>query len=224
MSHAANGNVVSLSNHPKAQARLSPKESAEVLTGCRDLALERITNALSGMLDKVEDELFALAEKTIDRDAQNVYLDARAKTRGKRKVLETSFRQYFVEMFNRKVRGETASLALGSGGELSLVGEDELEESLAVEEMTRKMRSACEAELNALGQRMGFLLERPGLEDDANPISPATVVAALKQACAQLEADFKVRLALLRQLEQHAIEDLQRVYHEIGRASCRERV
>ncbi len=214
MAQASNGNVVPLANHPRA--RLSPKESADVLTGCRDLALERITHALSGMLDKVEDELFALAEKTSDRKEQNVFLDARAKTRGKRQVLETSFRQYFVEMFNRKVRGESA-VALAGGGELSLVGEDELEESLAVEQMARKMRSACEGELNALGQRMGFLLERPDLGEDANPISPATVVAALKNACAQIEADFKVRLALLRQLEQHAVQDLQSIYQELNR-------
>ena len=213
MAQASNGNVVPLSSHPRA--RLSPKESADVLTGCRDLALERISLALSGMLDKVEDELFTLAEKTTDRAEQNVFLDARAKTRSKRKLMETSFRQYFVEVFNRKVRGESAATGT-DGGELSLVGEDELEESLAVEQMARKMRAACELELNALGQRMGYLLERPSLEDDANPISPATVVGALKAACAQIEADFKVRLALLRQLEQHAVQDLQRVYHELN--------
>jgi hypothetical protein len=216
MAQATNGKVVQLSDHPLAQARLSPKESAAVLTGCRDLALERITSALSGMLDKVEDELFTLAEKTSDREAQNVYLDARAKTRSKRNVIETSFRQCFVDMFNRKVRGESPAAALAAGGELALVDDSELEESLAVEEMARKMRSACDAELNALGQRMGFLLERPELEDDANPVSPATVLAALKSACDQIEASFKVRLALLRQLERHAIEDLQRVYHELN--------
>jgi len=214
MAQATNGNVFNLGDHPRS--RLSARETADVLTGCRDLALERITVALSGMLDKVEDELFTLAEKTTDRDAQNVYLDARAKTRGKRKLIETSFRQYFVELFNKKVQGESASVAVVGGGELALVGEDELEESLAVEEMARRMRSACEGELNALGQRMGYLLERANLDEDANPVSPATVVAALKNACAQIEADFKVRLALLRQLEQHAIEDLQRVYHELN--------
>lgn len=215
MAQAPNGNVVSLSSHPKAQAKLSPKESADVLTGCRDLALERMALALSGMLDKVEDELLGLAEKATDRNEQNVYLDARAKARAKRKLLETSFRQHFVALFDRKVRGEGAVAASGAG-ELSLVGEDELEESLALEEMSRKMRSACEAELRALSQRMGFLLERPELEDEANPISPGTIVAALKDACTQIEADFKVRLALLRQLEQHAIHDLQAVYHELN--------
>ena len=219
MAQAPNGNVVPLSGHPRAQLRLSPKESADVLTGCRDLALDRITKALSGMLDRVEDELFELAEKSSDRAAQNVYLDARAKARTKRPIIETTFRQHFVDFFNRKVRGDSgagAAAASADPGELSLVGEDELEESIALQEMSKRMKSACEGELYALGQRMGFLLERPDLADDANPVSPATVFAALRDACNQIEADFKVRLTLLRQLEHHATQDLQRVYQELN--------
>ena len=210
---ASNGNVVPLANHPRT--KLSPRESADVLTGCRDLALDRISAALSGMLDKVEGDLFTLAEKAKDPKEQQVFLEARANSRAKRKLFETSFRQYFVELFNQKVRGERAVIGPQSG-ELSLVAEEELEEALAVEEMSRKVRNACEAELRALAQRMGFLLERPELEDDANPMSPATVVAALKQACAQIEDDFKVRLALLHQLEAHAVADLQAIYHELN--------
>ncbi len=60
MSKASNGNVVALGDHPRARARLSPQESAGVLTDCRELALDRIAKSLSGMLDRVEDDLFEL--------------------------------------------------------------------------------------------------------------------------------------------------------------------
>ena len=70
-------NVVSLDAHARVRARLTPQESAGVLTDCRDLALGRITQALAGVLDQVEDELFELADKARDRDAQNLFLDAR---------------------------------------------------------------------------------------------------------------------------------------------------
>src|SRR4051812_44219000 len=102
----SNSNVVPLGDHPRARSRLSAQESSRVLTSCRDLALERITCALAGMLDKVEDELFDLAEQAHDRGAQNLYLDARANARGKRHLIEVSFRQHFVALFDRKVRGE----------------------------------------------------------------------------------------------------------------------
>jgi hypothetical protein len=46
--------------------------------------------------------------------------------------------------------------------------------------MSRKLQAACEGELDMLGRRMGFLLERPELAADANPVSPATVCSALR--------------------------------------------
>ena len=88
MANSANGKVVALGDHPRARARLSSQESAGVLKDCRELALTRIANSLSGMMDRIEDDLFELAEKTHDRDAQNVYLDARAKARENRPLIE----------------------------------------------------------------------------------------------------------------------------------------
>jgi len=217
MANATNGKVVSLGDHPRARARLTPQESAGVMKDCRELALTHITKALSGMLDKMEDDLFELAEKCTDREAQNVYLDARAMARENRSVMEKAFRTHFTDFFNRKVRGETtATPQAGASSELSLVNEEQLEGTLAVSDMVRKMSNACEGELRALSQRFGFLLERPELQDDANPLSPATFVAALKDACDHIEAGFKVRMALLKQFETYVSADLQGMYHDLN--------
>jgi len=217
MGQAANGNVVALGDHPRARARLSPQESASLLSGCRDLALNRIAAALASMLDRVEDELFELAEKTEDRDAQNVYLDARAQAREKRAVIESAFRRHFVEFFNRKVRGEQRpKRETAAPAELSLMGDDDLEEDLAISEMSRKLKAACEGELGPLAQRMGFLLERSTLEDDANPMSPELVCDAFKRAFDAVQSNFKVRMALLRQVERHAEGEMRRVYHDLN--------
>ena len=190
-----------------------------MLRGCRELALERMARSLSGMLDRLEDDLFDLAEKAADRESQNMYLDARSQAREKRSVMEATFSRHFVDFFNRKVRGDAAADAharIASPASLSLVGDEDLEEALAVREMSRKLGAACEGELFALSQRMGFLLERPELEEDANPVSPSMICAALKDACDQIQASFKVRLALLRQLEGYAQAELQAVYHDLN--------
>jgi hypothetical protein len=211
------GNVVPLGDHSRARTRLSPKESADMLAGCRELALKRMAIALSGMLDRVEDDLFELADKALDRESQNMYLDARVQARENRAAIEGTFGRYFVDCFNSKVRGDAPTVAnRDPGSELALVGDEDLDERLAVREMSRKLGVACEGELMALSQRMGFLLERPELEDDANPISPATVCAALKSACDQIQAGFKVRMVLLNRLEKYAGDELQTIYHDIN--------
>ena len=95
MGSSPNGNVVALGDHPRAKARLSPQESATVLRGCRDLALDRLAAALASMLDRVEEELFTLAEGTRDTESQNVYLDARSQARARRPLIESAFRKHF---------------------------------------------------------------------------------------------------------------------------------
>jgi hypothetical protein len=217
MAKSATGNVVPLGDHPRAKSRLSAQECADVLVGCRELAIDRMGHALAGMLDRVEDDLFELADKAVDREIQNTYLDARAKARENRKAIEATFRRHFLDLFNRRVRGDApAAQRERAPGELALVAHEDLEETIAVGEMARKLGAACEGELFALSQRMGFLLERPELADDANPVSPAAVCAALKDACDQMEAGFKVRMTLLRQFERYAQVELQRVYHELN--------
>ena len=217
MANATNGKVVSLGDHARARSKLTPQESAGVMKDCRELALKRIVGSLSGMLDRIEDDLFELAEKSHDREAQNVYLDARAKARENRPIIESTFRSHFVEFFNRKVRGDIAEMpAPGPGNELSLLADEDLEGSIAVSNMARNLSNQCEGELYALSQRFGFLLQRPELKDDANPLSPATFCAALKDACDKVEANFKVRMALLHQFEAYVAADLQSVYHDLN--------
>ncbi len=217
MAQSANGNVVPLGDHPRARTRLTRAESADVLSACRQLALERMSRSLSGMLDRLEDDLLELAEKAPERDAQNTYLDARTQAREKRPAIEANFRRHFIELFDRRVSGGSAPAASAAAtSELALVEPEDLEERLAVREMSRKLGAACEGELFALSQRMGFLLERPELDDEANPLSPSMVCAALKDACDQIGAGFKVRLMMLRRLERHAEAELQALYRDVN--------
>src|SRR5438477_9830017 len=101
-----------------------------------------------------------------------MYLDARAKAREKRRDIDAIFARHFLDLFDSKARrgAKPENAADGDEMELKLVGEEDLEESIAVQEMSRKLEAACEGELGALSERMGFLLEQPELENAANPL------------------------------------------------------
>ena len=217
MTQQPKGNVVAMGDHLKAKGRLSRQQSAQMISDCRSLAVERMGKALAAMLDHIEDDLFDLAEKSSDRESQNAYLDARSQARDQRTLIQDTFRKHFSDLFDRRVSGRDVPASLrDEGTELSLVNEDELASSLALEEMARKVRVSCEGELFALSQRLGFLMERPELADEANPLSPGMVCAALKSACDHLEASFKVRMTLLQQLERYVAADLQGLYQELN--------
>lgn len=209
---SSSSNVVPFIPAARERQRLTPRESANVLRGCRSLALERMGRALSGMLDRVEDELLALAAASPDRAERDAYLDAGTEARDKRSLIESTFRQHFLDCFNRKVRGEEPA---GERPDAAASAAD-AEETLAVSAMSRKLQAACEGELGILGRRIAMLLERPEMAADANPVSPATVCSALRDACDQIESGLKARVALLNQLEHHAEAELRRIYHDLN--------
>lgn len=195
-------------------------ESVGVINDCRDIALKRMVTVLAGTFDKIEDELFGLAEKEADRERQNMYLDARSQAREKRGAIEASFKKQFLSFFEQKVSGTEASRKPAkvdyASMELSLVDDTDLEEKLAVDDMTKRLSDTCDDELRALSQRMGFLMADPELNEDANPMSPDTVIQALKVACDQMTSGYQIKLTVLRLVEQHMASEMLGVYRDIN--------
>ena len=220
MATATLDNVISLAT-AQARRRTVKPESVGVINDCRDIALKRIVEVLSRTFDTIEDELLEMAEKSSDRDAQNLYLDARAQAREKRGEIEIAFKKQFLSFFENKVSGVRGGSASQPKREfnfesLSLVEDDELEQHLAMNDIARRLNNKCDGELRALSQRMGFLLSEPELADDANPIAPDTIVRALQVACNQMTSGFQAKLTVMRLVEQHMAEEMLSVYKDIN--------
>ena len=172
-------NVVPIDAGARARVALSPHESAALMAECRSLALDRLAGALGAALERIEDELFAHAERAKDREAQNDFLDARAQARARRPFIEAAFGRHFALQFNQRVKGGPPPD--DAPHELALVDEAELERDLAVRALAARLAGACEGELRALSQRIAFVLDRPELSDEANPAGPYAVAVAFAQ-------------------------------------------
>jgi len=195
-------------------------ESVRVINDCRDIALKRISDVLSKTFDTIEDELFEMAEKSVDRAAQNLYLDARAQAREKRGAIAITFKKQFLSFFEQKMHGDDhakkSSAASFNALELSLVADDDLEEKLAVEAIAKRLTNNCDEELRAVSQRLGFLMSEPELNDEANPISPDTIVKALQIACEQMTSGYQSKLTVMRLVEAGMAKEMMGVYRDIN--------
>ena len=190
-----------------------------LLEQCRDLACERLSAALSGMLDKAQDTLSVLIRETQDREAQPLYQETGRKLRANRETLEREFRRFYLREFERRsnsVAGGGQSFSELEMSSLQLVGEAVLEETLKFRDMATRLRRYCDEELAALDQRIGVLLGDANLEDESNPLSPLAICDAYQQACHEFDSNINGRRVLLRLFDDHVLDDIRSIYKAVN--------
>lgn len=183
----------------------------------RDLIDQKVMTAVGSMLERVDDTLFDLADRASNTIEQNLYFDAMREMRIKRNRIRVEFRQKMLELFaaglreceSRQKSGDEYDLQ-----DLSLIEEDDLEESLAVNNAVTKLSGSCREALFALDKRMGCLLEDPELEKHINPFGPENICNAFRQACQSLESGIEVRLIVFKLFEKYLVTALDEAYRE----------
>src|SRR5690349_16318371 len=164
--------VVSLSHRQESAERVG-----DLLGAVRTIAGRRLQLLLGNMFEHVDDALFDLAEKAENNAAQMHYFDGMREVRKRRPMVERSFlAQVSRELTSITSRpAATAPMAgpLSGPVELSLVAENELEESLAITSMTAKNESRLARDLFAVNQRLSVICGGLKIEDSTNPVAPA---------------------------------------------------
>jgi len=192
-----------------------------ILEQSRDLICTRLVQALAGMLDASEAALATLASETQSREEQELYGKTKDRLLAQRETIEGQFRARYLGNFRQRSNrarkiGQTFSDADYSLGSLTIVSDDDLEETLRFNDMAAKLRAYCDEELIALDQRVGVLLGDAGLQVDDNPFSPQVICDAYKHACRQADADVAVRRVLLRLFDDHVLDEIRSVYKAVN--------
>lgn len=213
--------VVHMNEYERSRRGLDQRRANELLRACRDQAKQHLRAAVGRMLDKVDDALFELAEKAENNAVQSQYFDAMREVRIKRSEMERIFQSTLIDGFNAAVAPASADSVDSRDGdamELDLVGDDEMEENLAVTNMIQKIETGCTQELGLLDRRMGHLLDDEALERHANPVGPRVLCNAFLQACSPVESGLKVKLIILKLYDRYVVsEDILPLYKTLNR-------
>jgi len=183
-----------------------------------NLVGDRLRAAVAAMLEKSDESLTTLISATQNREAQQLYQDARKVLASGRAKLETEFHKAFLTEFQKhtsKIKDAAQSFAELEAS-LSLVGEEDLEETLKFKELATKLRKFCDEELAALDQRVGVLLGDANLQADANPFSPESICDAYQQACHSLETTGPIRGVLRKLFDDHVIDAVRAIYKDVN--------
>lgn len=204
---ATNSNVISF---PQARDGNDAGGTGEttLLDECRTLAVERLSEALAQGFDEVVDELYEQAERSFERDTRDFFLKAKDAWPAQRAAVEAAFRDAVAKRFapiDRAPRETQAqfSLTTSSWTELSLVDDSELDEDVRFTEIAAKIRNSTDEELVALDQRMGVVLDQPELDSADNPLSPAGITGAFREALKAATIELEIKLLLIRHFDKH---------------------
>ncbi|GMQ95881.1 MAG: hypothetical protein BMS9Abin14_351 [Gammaproteobacteria bacterium] len=221
MNESKSNNVVRLDEHFNGRRRADRARSGALLKHCRELASSTLIAALPVVMDKLDDALFDLANRSSNNKEQGIYFETMRQVRVKRASIETEFRRFFkasVRSAIERLAGpqRSGSLADTSSADLGLVDEGDFEETLAVTNMVQKIRSSCKQPLYALERRIAELLAVDELRPEDNPFGPEAMCNAFKDACGQIDADVEVRLIILKLFDRHVGAEAERLYCEIN--------
>ncbi len=188
----------------------------ELLNAVRGIAGKRLQQCLGNLFEHVDDALFDLAEKAENNATQTHYFDGMREVRKRRPAIERNF----LAAVNRELGGLAGRAAPSAAApapalaELSLVADAELEESLAITSMSSKHESRLARDLFATNQRLSVICGGRKIDDAGNPIAPAALSQAFRQALKELGADMRVKLLIYKLFDRYVLSTLEDLYAE----------
>ena len=208
--------VVHLSKVAPEQSPTSPAGRLPVaLIQVRDKAAQQLKLSLQGLFDNADDTLFEMADRAASNAEQNAFFEAMRDLRLKRKTIERGFLQRVFESFatlNQYEIGVPApQLGNVSFENLSLVQDDVLEESVALDAMVSRVLSRDGTALGHLTTRLNAVISKK-LDDKTNPLGPRLLCEQFLAACEGLGVEIRVKLIILKLFEKHVLGDLDQLY------------
>jgi len=186
------------------------------LISVRDKAAQQLRQALQSLFDNADDSLFEIADRATSNVEQNAFFEAMRDLRMKRRNIERGFLQQLFEAFaklNQYEIGKPPAMDEVSFDSLSLVQNDDLEASVAVDTMVAKVMSRAAQPLGHLTTRMNALISKK-LDDKSNPLGPHALCDYFIEASSSLGVEIKVKLIIFKLFEKYVLGDLDQLYAE----------
>lgn len=198
-----------------------PRDLAKALSDCRDLAVHRLQLSLSAMLDRVGDLLMERASMSDIRAEQSLYLDTRGMLKSERARLMTAFEKRLRQSVDDRVSGKVEKAEFANStmdpSKMMLVDTTEMDEAVLTGNITRIVENACRDELGEFNRGVGYLLGKPGMETDGNPLAPQIIVEAFAAALKEIKAERPMRFQVLKELNQASLGDIAAIYADMNR-------
>lgn len=191
----------------------------ELVQDCRKLVMNNLAEHLTDLFSQIDDTLFDCADKAENNKVQTLFFDAMRDLRRIRPQIERSYHQRIAQNFANFLEGKLkskAEQAATSSENLSLIQNEEYEESLQVTNMVSKVKARSTRTLFALEQRLALLNNGQKLGEDGNPFGPQALADAFREALAPHQIPLRIKVILYMLFERNVMQGLDTLYEMLN--------
>lgn len=218
-----NSVVVNLNQFERSRRPQISPETLALLHGSRDLLIEGATRTLTRQTEAMENALISMAERSPLLETRNAYYSAQGLLNRQANELLSACKDAYYRAFDTLTNGSEKP-ASSELLELSLVGDQDFELTLAIDKATSRLRYNCAEEMVALDARVGHLIARPDLAENDNPLGPRVLCSALLEGFGNMQLPQNAQVVLLNQCDLVLMTELARIYQSINQYLADRRV
>ena len=209
-------NIINLTKHRKEEATTN-RQFPQLVNSALLNAKNHLKTLLPEFFSRIDDSLFELLDKAANNQQQTLYFDAMREMRLQKTTMEKRYFSALETEFQRTLvtpdLAQQQHLSLEQAG---LVNDEELEESLAITNMSSSAENNYREALFGLTARLNFLIEDMEITHENSPLRPAVFCEAFKQTAQLMDTDLKVRLIIYKLFDKFVIKRLKPMYEAIN--------
>ncbi|MFV2054959.1 MAG: DUF1631 family protein, partial [Thiohalomonadales bacterium] len=193
----------------------------ELILSARRIAKRQLDASMNRMFNNADDCLFEYADKAGNNYQQNLYFDAMRELRMlKGQICKRFFLNFEAAFSSAYATPEQVASSMNINSNdtsaLSLVEEDDLEESLAITQMSQRIYSECRDELSAIVIRFNEIAGYRKFTKEANPLCPDIICGSFRNATETIESSIEIKLIVFKLFDKFVVQNINSLYQEIN--------
>lgn len=175
-------------------------------------------STIQNLFDHVDDSLFELADRAESNLEQNVFFESMREIRIHRRDMEKTFLRnidaHFVNVLSGRSSDVPSDLHNSDSldiDDLSLVGNEELEELVAIDSLVKKAWLKNKSAIAALNARINSVVSLD-LSERHSPLAPRSLADGFVVAASVLSIDIKAKLVLFKLFDRYVVQELPSIF------------
>jgi len=210
-------NIVDFDSKRRSTAVESPVHVPQLVASAQHTAKHYLKELLPKFFAQIDNSLFDLADKAESNQLQTLYFDAMREIRLQHELMHKIYFNALESGFKLSLSQAVITTQTNEKlDKVSLVEDEQLEESLAISNMANAADNTYRMALSDLSARLNYLIEGTEITKENSPLRPEVLCNAFSVAAGCMNTEIKVRLVVYKLFDKVVIQQLGEMYETIN--------